>query len=210
MVHGSSLFVCGNTYGALDGNTHAGGSDIFLTRWTLAGDKEWTQQLGNAQTDAGRWLAADKAGNLYVFGDTTSTAGLHGNTHIGLDDCHVTKFNNSGSIVWVRQIGTPEQDLCSGGTVDLDGSVYLAGGTRGSLALTDGISNAGIFDAILAKFSGVGIQQFVRQFGGAGDDRARGAAVDSLGNIFIAGGTGSSLGGLNAGAEDIFLTKFGI
>lgn len=49
---------------------------------------------------------------------------------------------------------------------------------------------------------------WTRQLGTSANDEGRGVAVDSAGNAFITGYTKGSLGGSNAGSEDIFLSKY--
>jgi hypothetical protein len=48
---------------------------------------------------------------------------------------------------------------------------------------------------------------WTKQFGTGADDRARSVTADVLGNVYIAGLTAGSLGGPNAGGEDVFLSK---
>jgi hypothetical protein len=98
----------------------------------------------------------------------------------------------------------------SGQAVGLDGSgnVYLAGSTLGSL---DGNSNAGGEDLCLLKFSSAGVRQWTAQFGSAAGDGANAVAVDSAGNVYVAGFTLGSLPGANVGSSggsDLFLIKY--
>ena len=41
-----NIYVTGNTYGGLDGNSNSGESDIFLVKYNSSGTKQWTKQLG--------------------------------------------------------------------------------------------------------------------------------------------------------------------
>ena len=44
-----NIYITGVTYGGLDGNTNAGGNDIFLMKYNAAGVKQWTRQIGTAK-----------------------------------------------------------------------------------------------------------------------------------------------------------------
>ena len=43
-----NVFVVGDTYGGLDGNTNTGGSDLFVVKYNSSGTKQWTKQLGSS------------------------------------------------------------------------------------------------------------------------------------------------------------------
>jgi len=51
---------------------------------------------------------------------------------------------------------------------------------------------------------------WIRQFGGAGDEVARGLALDATGNVYVAGHTTAAFGGAayNCGLHDAFLVKY--
>ena len=89
-----NVYVTGYTNGGLDGNTSAGGSDIFLVKYDSAGTKQWTRQLGTASDDYGEGVAVDGSGNVYVTGGTLG--GLDGNTSAGGADIFLVKYNSDG------------------------------------------------------------------------------------------------------------------
>mgnify|MGYP000664762751 CR=1 FL=1 len=79
-----AIYVTGRTDGALDGNTNAGGRDIFLTKWNADGTKAWTTQWGTVNGDVGSSVAVDASGAIYVTGYTYGA--LDGNTSAGNGD----------------------------------------------------------------------------------------------------------------------------
>ena len=85
-----NIYVTGWTDGGLDGNTNAGGWDIFLIKYDTNGNKLWTRQLGTASDDGGYGVATDGSGNIYVTGYTDG--GLDGNTNAGGYDIFLTKY----------------------------------------------------------------------------------------------------------------------
>jgi len=87
--------VTGDTEGGLDGNTSAGGWDLFVVKYNSSGTKQWTKLLGTSSWETGYGVATDSSGNVYVTGDTL--AGLDGNTNAGCNDIFVVKYNSSGT-----------------------------------------------------------------------------------------------------------------
>ncbi|HQN74235.1 MAG TPA: SBBP repeat-containing protein, partial [bacterium] len=85
-----NIFVTGYTAGSLDGNTNAGGGDIFLTKWNSDGTKQWTKQWGTSSDESGRSVAVDSSGNIFVTGSTQGS--LDGNTSAGGTDIFLTKW----------------------------------------------------------------------------------------------------------------------
>ena len=64
--------------------------------------------------------------------------------------------------VWTRLLGTPLYDLAQALTTGLDGSIYLAGLTGGTL---DGQTNSGNLDAFLTKYSADGTKAWTKLMG---------------------------------------------
>ena len=102
--------------------------------------------------------------------------------------------------------------------VDASGNVYFAGWIEGSslgVAATSQPANRGSIDAFVIKLNSAGAVVFATYFGGSGDDRALGIAVDPSGQAWITGSTTSSdLPILNAfqstrlGTRNAFLAAF--
>ena len=77
-----NVYVTGQTFGALDGNSWSGGADIFATKFAQSGGnvtKIWTRQLGTQQTDASNGIAAFTSGVLYVGGYTAGNLDSNAN-----------------------------------------------------------------------------------------------------------------------------------
>ena len=91
-----NVYVTGDTWGGLDGNTSAGSDDIFVVKYNSSGIKQWTQQLGTAEHDEGHDITIDSSGNLYATGYIGY--GLDGNTYAGgRSDIFVVKYDTNGN-----------------------------------------------------------------------------------------------------------------
>ncbi|HCJ67495.1 MAG TPA: hypothetical protein DHV62_09325, partial [Elusimicrobia bacterium] len=210
---GGNIYVTGYTWGGLDGNTNFGysisTSDTFLTKYDSNGTKQWTKQWGTDHGDYGAGLAVDTGGNIYIAGYIQLfQPAFYDRSIVPIDtDLFLVKYDSSGINQWAKYPRKSTSDECGTGVaVDTGGNIYLIGNTDGSL---DGNTNAGSEDVFLVKYDSSGNKIWTKQFGTASDDRGRGVANDSYGNIYITGCTAGGLdGNTNAGSYDIFLTKY--
>jgi hypothetical protein len=196
-----NAYISGYTYGSL-GGPNAGSVDAFLAKYDASGSLLWTRQMGTTSEDYSHSVAVDGLGNAYISGYTGGSLGGPG---AGNGDAFLVKYDSSGSLLWTRQIGTFSTDYSRCVAVDGLGNAYISGYTWGSL----GGPNASGGDAFLAKYDSSGSLLWTRQMGTADyDDYSYSVAVDGLGNAYISGYTGGSLGGPNAGGSDAFLAKY--
>ena len=90
--------------------------------------------------------------------------------------------------LWISQFGSTARDYANALAPDGAGGMMIAGYTDGSLAGT----NAGDFDAWLARYDGAGNRVWIRQFGTSAFDSATALAPDGVGGVFVAGHTDGS------------------
>ncbi len=198
----SNVYVSGNTQGGIDGNTHTGGWDMFLTKYDTDGDKQWTRQLG-ISFDSAEGVSVDANGNAYVAGLTNGP--LDGNWPAGKFDLFLTKYDTNGNNLWIRQLGTTEFDCANDVSVDSSGNAYVTGQTYGVL---DGNTNAGGNDMFLIKYDTDGTKLWTQQLGTTGSDHGDGVSLDGSGNAYVVGTTTGGFGGnTHAGRYDVFLVK---
>jgi hypothetical protein len=140
-----------------------------------------------------------------------------GEANGGTEDAFIAKYDSSGNLQWLRQLGSVSasagassgSDSCNGITVDTFDNVYCGGYTTGSL----GEANGGDVDAFITKFDSSGALQWVRQLGSVSapsgasseNDFCNGITTDTSGNIFCGGYTSGSLGEANGGSADAFI-----
>jgi hypothetical protein len=93
-------------------------------------------------------------------------------------------------------------------TTGADGSIYVAGVTKGDLL--DGQNSSGGMDAFIAKFSPAGDKQWTKLLGTSSWDEANALTAGADGSIYVSGYTGGNLlGQSNSNNQyDAFITKF--
>lgn len=202
-----NVYVAGFTEGGLDGNTLTGATDLFLTMYDSSGNKLRTKQLGATGINTFPYgVAVDSNGYVYVAGYTDG--GLDSNTLTGTEDFFLTLYDSSGSRIRTKQLGVVGVDTVARAVaVDSSGNVYVAGYTEGGL---DGNTLTGTTDLFLAMYDSSGNMIRTRQLGVAGSSTyASGVAVDSSGNVYVAGYTDGGLDGNTlTGVRDFFVTKY--
>jgi autotransporter-associated beta strand protein len=200
-VDASGVYVAGNTFGILPGQTSAGRSDVFVRKYDFAGNELWTRQFGTSDDDVAFGVSPDASG-VYVVGDTRGT--LPGQASAGGFDAFVRRYDAHGNELWTRQFGTNDEDVVRGVAVDA-GNVFVAGQVGGTLP---GQASAGGFDAFVRKYDADGNELWTRQFGSSDEDGALGVAADASG-VHVVGDTRGTLPGqASAGGTDAFVRTY--
>jgi hypothetical protein len=159
-------------------------------------------QLGGTLDDRTSGVAVDRDGNVFVTGGTTGSLGA---ANLGDFDSVLIKYDVSGTVAWVRQLGTPLYDYSRDVAVDPQGNATIAGYTAGNMTGP----NSGINDIFVARYAPDGTLLWVAQVGGPGDDQAWDLAVDDAGNTVIAVQTTGALPGqTSAGGQDYAIVRY--
>ncbi|MEO6710413.1 MAG: hypothetical protein ABI054_03570 [Planctomycetota bacterium] len=195
------VFVTGYTTGGLSG-PNAGGTDAWLARYDLAGNRAWILQLGTSSEDFAYSATPDASGGVYVSGYTW---GNLGGPHLGEGDIWLARYDPSGNQTWIHQIGTSEVDFTTCSTPDGLGGFYLGGFTEGSLGGPSASS-----DAWIAHYGSAGNQTWITQVGTNLPTAAWTMAPDGIGGMFVGGETVGNLAAPNAGlgTRDIWLARY--
>jgi hypothetical protein len=143
-------------------------------------------------------VSADGLGNVYISGSVSRSLEEPDASDV---DAFVSKYASDGTLQWMQQFGTSEEDASLGVSADGFGNVYVSGYTFGSLAAP----HAGDHDAFISKFDSEGTLQWTTQFRSVEYDLSNGVSADGLGRVYLTGFTTGSLGGPHAGGYDAFI-----
>ncbi len=170
----------------------------------------YSTYLGGSRIDAATGIAVDSAGNAYVSGETRSgnfptTAGAPQPVLKGNPNAFVTEVNPGGTaLIYSTYFGGTGMDVASGIALDGAGNVYVTGSTTSTnLATTTGAFETafnGGFDAFVCEFNPSGTLAYSTYLGGSGTDAGDAIAVDSTGDAYVTGYTGSTNFPATAGA----------
>lgn len=217
-----NIYLAGGTAGNLAGPLQAQNSDAFLVKLDSDGNQLWGRQFGSDYLSGATNVAVDDRGDVYVSGLTVlpdpRPASDPNKVFPVKDDFWATKYDSSGNQQWFTQVAAPLNSPALfaeayGITLNTDGSVYTTGWTYGDFS---GQGQFNAYDAQIAKYNSGSGQlekfspnpgQLVNQFGTPSFEFSYSIDHDSQGNLYNAGWTYGSLGGPNAGEEDVFIAK---
>ncbi len=182
---------------------------------------EQTRGGGGPTEDDARGIALAADGSRYVIGTFENTATFDGISisSIGGSDLFLVKYGPTGEVLWARRGGSNASDFGAAVEVAPDGSVYVIGSFNGNATFSGGdnpdvlLLSSGGFDVYLLKYDPNGTIQWARRAGGMEADIGRDLAVDTSGNVYLAGSfraTGTFGGTMltSAGETDTFLAKY--
>ena len=214
-----------NSYGGNATNGTFG--DAFLVKFNSLGVRIWGTYYGGLNSEEGKSTTIDNFGNVYLFGNTTSTIGISSNgfqnVYGGGIDAFIVKFNSLGARQWATYYGGNGSEDILHSHIDQSGNIFITGITNGVTGIaSNGHQNTYVggpasspWDAFLVKFNSLGAREWGTYYGGGGPDYGRSVSTDSFGNIFLSGDTESNsgisfLGHQNTigGLRDNFIVKF--
>ena len=174
----------------------------------------YSTYLGGVHTDLGYAIAVGPNSNAYVTGFTASedfpvsaNAYQPRRKNIGfyVYNAFVTEFSAAGAMIYSTFIGGSTFDYAHAIAIDASGQAVIAGEPASSdypvTTKAEQSSLGGVSNGFISKLSADGSELVFSTFlGGSGDDRAFGLALDSSGNVYVAGLTGSSNFPVTSGA----------
>ena len=195
-VDGSgNAWVAGYTAGDLAAPI-SGDYDAFVRKYSNTGSTELTNQFGSSKSDEATAIAVDRAGNVWVAGDTNGN--LIGSSH-GNYDPFVRMYPVDGSAPVDRQFGGSSSDLATAIAVDGSGNAWVTGS----------VAQVGGFDIFVRKVPVDDSTPLIDNFGSsASRDVSTGIAIDAVGNVWVVGRTQGDLAGSSLGGEDAFVRKY--
>ncbi|MEW5676197.1 SBBP repeat-containing protein [Flavobacterium enshiense] len=195
--------------------------DSYIAKHNSLGEIIWLKGISGINNEEILKVNTDNNNNLYVLGAFNSpsiTIGSTTLTNSGSYDIYLAKFNSDGDLIWVKNISGTNSESAEGLTVDSSGNVYVGGRfnsssiTIGTTVLNNTTSSGAAF---LLKFDSLGNPIWNKVINGSSDDYIEAISVDSLGNVFVAGGFYSptlsfdttNLNNTN-NYKDIFIAKY--
>ncbi|MFN4908836.1 MAG: hypothetical protein ACK475_00625 [Bacteroidota bacterium] len=197
--------------------TNTDDQDVFVTKYTTAGNLRWAKLLAGAGRVSGRGISSDRSGNSLIAGSFSGTLSF-GNQNLIVNnsssDVFIAKLDNSGTTIWARSFGDTGDDYARGIDADADGNIYVSGVFSGTvrfdtITLT---SLSGSKDIFLLKLSPQGAVVWAQSVGGPGEEEGCELEVNDSGDIFMSGSFAASMqmGSATlaaAGQRDVFICR---
>jgi len=190
IAFGLSVDQLGNVYSAgyTEGDlarSNLGRSEIILSKHNTNGELVWLRQYGTG-LDHAYDVAATNAGEAYIAGETYGAlGGVNGNSPDPLEDAFVSKLDADGNLLWTRQSSRPGVDMNHGIAIDQSNNFYTGGLAR--LPNRD-------WATVTSKFDEDGTLIWSRELSLAPTTEGHDIAVDSEGNVYVAGKKGADRG----------------
>jgi len=188
-------------------STFSGWDDVFVLKLSGSGTLLWSTFMGGHGWDGAYGIAVSSDDSCYIAGGTESanfpTVNAYNDSYEGPIGCYadafVSKFTETGVLLWSTCLGGNDDDCAIGIAVDKDSNCYVTGATTSdnfpTLDAYDDTTtnNIDIDDGFLTKFSTSGSLLWSTYLGGTtNDDWGYDVAVDDAGNCYVTGVAESS------------------
>ena len=169
-----------------------GTSDALVIKYNQNGAILWATSLGGTANDAGRSVATDAAGNIYVTGYYRSSALKFANDSIPntsntFADMFVAKLSPAGAFLWVRHLNGTVNEFGNGIATNAAGISYVTGYYSSDTLIVNNdtlLNHApGALDILLVKIDSQGNFIWGRTYGGPGSDQGQ-SVVNLTGERF--------------------------
>jgi len=157
--------------------------DYATVKYDSQGNELWVARYDGSgnRSDRSTSLDFDAGGNVYVTGRSDNE---------NRDRDYTTlKYDSDGKLLWEARYSGPDKgdNMAEALAVDADVNVYIAGQSQGK--------DSG-WDYATVKYNSSGKQLWASRYNGPGNsiDRATSLAVDSEGNVYVTGSSGSIAG----------------
>jgi hypothetical protein len=203
-----------NTDSATDPN------DIFVVKLSPAGTHIWSRRFDcSGGGDVVGDVATDLLDNVLVIGTFADTCSFEAtrSSNANSSDIYLVKLSaTDGSFLWSQAFGGTTHDHGQGVAIAAGDEIVITGDISGTTSFGGAPHTPSSYDGFVARYDPDG--GFVRSYtigGPTGFDSANDVAIDSKGDVIIAGGFGDgvdfgsgTIENTTSGSEDAFVAKY--
>lgn len=175
-IDGVGAVIVGFTVPLRDVPTEPDGLLVHIDR---DGQEVWRYQTSTRANTSFTDVAVHADGRITVAGLTYED--VNGGTTASSDVILLT-FAPDGDLLWQVQFGSEGDDVPVRLAVAANSDLVLFGNTSGSLG-----TSSGAVDVFVARYSAVGDQLWLQQFGGNDDDKVLTVVTDEAGGVYAGG-----------------------
>lgn len=146
--------------------------NAFVAKYDSSGNFLWAKQAGGYITQCYA-LSVDELKNIYITGYFRDTAFFDDSMIVskGEGDLYLAKYDTNGNLLWLASSGGKQHDAGYSLDSDDDHNIYLTGIFSDTISHPSAnlISKGGT-DILLAKYNQFGVIQWIKGYGGQGND----------------------------------------
>lgn len=198
-----------------------GREDICIGKINTDGNLVWLRIIGGQGSDAPTDLMPGDNNSIYLSGIFEDSLFIGQDTIESLDyiDSFIAKFDSTGNMIWVNQIGGSGNQQCVSLLTDLEGNLITGGHFTKTLELLQTISeistSLGGFDGFLVKWTPDGDLEWIKLIQGGGNTFIKDLAVDEDNNYYMLGDFTDTIVNESSqpflssyGGADVFIVKY--
>lgn len=203
-THGN-VYVTGTFRGTVDFDPGPGEVTLtsdqatasYIAKYNTGGDLVWVRPLQGDDDVRAYDIVVDHAGYIGVTGSFEGTADLDPGPGVaqfeseGSEDIFLVRVDPNGNLDWGYSAGDSNSDVSYAIAVDAFNDLYITGSFEGDIQFGP---QAAMFlsaededDAFVARFTSFGRMEWIRQYGGDGDEEGRDVGVDARRMVYIVG-----------------------
>ncbi|MCI1267289.1 MAG: SBBP repeat-containing protein [Saprospiraceae bacterium] len=203
-------------------------NDIFICKLDSLGNYIWAKSIGGSKEDVATSITIDSKNNIgvtgFFFGSTDFDPGTGTHKLNSIEesrDIFIAKYDNDGTYLWAKSIGSDDNDQSRAITTDIDDHFYITGPFSDTVDFDPGPLNftmisAGFQDIFISQFNPDGNHIWSKRIGGFGLDWGNAIIVDRSNGVYCIGFYSSTVDfdpNLNVyeftseGNRDIFVEK---
>ncbi|MEI6060471.1 MAG: hypothetical protein WCR72_07155, partial [Bacteroidota bacterium] len=167
---------------------------ICLSCQAQSNEWQWVKTFGGKNADGINSSCIDKSDNIYVAGYFQDKLDIDGKTlkSNGDTDAFIAKFDDSGNLIWIRQIGgnyTENMVITEYAKkieIDAEGNIVVAGIFAWDASIGNfTLHGAGNNDIFILKYTPAGELIWAKSFGSYSHDNLFDMDIDGAGNIYF-------------------------
>lgn len=198
-----NIYITGQFRGTVDFDPNIGlenltassNGDGFILKLSSLGNFIWVKQIIGVNTSNLGKVSFNSQNEIFCVGtfsgtqDVDLSSGTYNLTSNGGVDFFIAKYDQNGSLIWVKQIGNGGNDGVGGFSLDQDDNILISGSFVGVLDFDPGpnvstLTSSGLTDGFILKLNSSGSFLWVDYFSGSGYDYFGTIDCDAQGNIY--------------------------
>ncbi|MEE4257708.1 MAG: T9SS type A sorting domain-containing protein [Bacteroidales bacterium] len=168
-----------------------GGSDIFIAKYSSAGNRIWLRQASGSSSDQSHTIACDEDGNIVFSGSYFNDITIGDTTFTTQDPTGVffAKLNSEGDLIFAVQADGNGLIANSFALFDNSGNIFFAGNFTDQIHFGPYDFDAGAFniDVFISKYSSVGNLLWADHGHGLSSDQLISVSTGPLNDLYISG-----------------------